>query len=172
MASKRPRSSLKSHFHSNKKSKSGANGEPDEENGDGGFVDGAIVRVKMRNFVTYGDCEFRPGPHLNVVLGPNGTGKSSIVCAMCLGLAGPAKLLGRATEVRDFIKHGAFQCMIEIELHNSDGRNHTITRDIFREDNRSTWKINGKTTTMKEVQELTKKLNVQIANLCQFLPQV
>ena len=21
---------------------------------------------------TYGDCEFRPGPHLNVVLGPNG----------------------------------------------------------------------------------------------------
>ena len=29
-----------------------------------------------------------------------GTGKSSIVCAMCLGLAGPAKLLGRATEVR------------------------------------------------------------------------
>ena len=29
-----------------------------------------------------------------------GTGKSSIVCAMCLGLAGQAKLLGRATEVR------------------------------------------------------------------------
>ena len=51
MASKRPRSSLKSHFDSSKKSKSGANGEPDEENGDGGFVDGAIVRVKMRNFV-------------------------------------------------------------------------------------------------------------------------
>ena len=51
MASKRPRSSLKSHFDSSKKSKSGANGEPDEGNGDGGFVDGAIVRVKMRNFV-------------------------------------------------------------------------------------------------------------------------
>ena len=51
MASKRPRSSLKSHFDSGKKSKSGANGELEEENGDGGFVDGAIVRVKMRNFV-------------------------------------------------------------------------------------------------------------------------
>ena len=51
MASKRPRSSLKSHFDSSKKSKSGTNGEPDEGNGDGGFVDGAIVRVKMRNFV-------------------------------------------------------------------------------------------------------------------------
>lgn len=28
-----------------------------------------------------------------------GTGKSSIVCAMCLGLAGHTKLLGRANEV-------------------------------------------------------------------------
>ena len=51
MASKRPRSSLKSHFDSGKKSKSGTNSELEEENGDGGFVDGAIVRVKMRNFV-------------------------------------------------------------------------------------------------------------------------
>lgn len=65
-----------------------------------------------------------------------------------------------------------FNCFITFYRHNSNGRNHTITRDIFREDNRSTWKINGKGTTMKEVQELTKKLNVQIANLCQFLPQV
>lgn len=51
MASKRPRSSLKSLFDSGKKSSSGANGELDEEDGNGGFVDGAIVRVKMRNFV-------------------------------------------------------------------------------------------------------------------------
>lgn len=135
------------------------------------FVDGAIVRVKMRNFVTYTDCEFKPGPHLNVLLGPNGTGKSSIVCAICLGLAGHTKLLGRATEVRDFIKHGHSQAMIEIELHSSDRRNYIITRDMYRNENRSNWKINGKNTTMKEVQELTKELNVQIGNLCQFLPQ-
>lgn len=51
MASKRPSSSLKSHFDSSKKSKSGASGHPDEEDGNEGFVDGAIVRVKMRNFV-------------------------------------------------------------------------------------------------------------------------
>lgn len=52
MASKRPRSGLHNHLDITKKSKSGAvNGQLDEENGDGGFVDGAIVRVKMRNFV-------------------------------------------------------------------------------------------------------------------------
>lgn len=51
MASKRPSSSLKSHFDSSKKSKPGASGHPDEEDANEGFVDGAIVRVKMRNFV-------------------------------------------------------------------------------------------------------------------------
>lgn len=47
---------------------------------------GAIVRVKLRNFVTYSSVEFFPGPNLNMVIGPNGSGKSTLVCAICLGL--------------------------------------------------------------------------------------
>lgn len=47
---------------------------------------GSIVRVKLTNFVTYTDVEFNPGPSLNMVIGPNGTGKSTLVCAICLGL--------------------------------------------------------------------------------------
>ena len=47
---------------------------------------GAIVRVKLRNFVTYNFVEFFPGPNLNMVIGPNGSGKSTLVCAICLGL--------------------------------------------------------------------------------------
>ena len=47
---------------------------------------GAIVRVKLRNFVTYSAVEFFPGPNLNMVIGPNGSGKSTLVCAICLGL--------------------------------------------------------------------------------------
>ena len=47
---------------------------------------GAIVRVKLANFVTYTAVEFFPGPRLNMVIGPNGTGKSTLVCAICLGL--------------------------------------------------------------------------------------
>lgn len=47
---------------------------------------GSIVRVKLSNFVTYTDVEFFPGPSLNMVIGPNGTGKSTLVCAICLGL--------------------------------------------------------------------------------------
>lgn len=54
---------------------------------------GAIVRVTLKNFVTYTTAEFLPGPSLNMVIGPNGTGKSTLVCAICLGL-------GWKTEVR------------------------------------------------------------------------
>ena len=34
-----------------------------------------------------------------MIMGPNGTGKSTVVCAMCLGLNGNTNLLGRAKEV-------------------------------------------------------------------------
>lgn len=61
----------------------------------GRYVPGSIVRIQLRNFVTYDWVEFRPGPYLNMILGPNGTGKSSIACAICLGLNFPPA-------VRDF----------------------------------------------------------------------
>jgi len=47
---------------------------------------GSIVRVTLANFVTYAAVDFYPGPSLNMVIGPNGTGKSTLVCAICLGL--------------------------------------------------------------------------------------
>ena len=47
---------------------------------------GSILKVKLTDFVTYTAVEFSPGPRLNMVIGPNGTGKSTLVCAICLGL--------------------------------------------------------------------------------------
>lgn len=60
--------------------------EPHNGLGPGGYKPGAIVRIKVKNFVTYTSAEFFPGPKLNMVIGPNGTGKSTLVCAICLGL--------------------------------------------------------------------------------------
>jgi structural maintenance of chromosomes protein 5 len=65
------------------------------------FQPGAIVRVKLTNFVTYTSAEFFPGPNLNMVIGPNGTGKSTLVCAICLGL-------GWGTKVRRCTDHVVF----------------------------------------------------------------
>jgi predicted ATPase len=42
------------------------------------YKPGQIVRIKMVNFLTFDECEVFPGPKLNVILGPNGTGKVGI----------------------------------------------------------------------------------------------
>ena len=49
-----------------------------------GYARGSIIRCRMHNFLTYDDVEVFPGPKLNVLLGPNGTGKSAITHAICL----------------------------------------------------------------------------------------
>ena len=60
---------------------------------------GSIVRASLKNFVTYTAAEFYPGPSLNMVIGPNGTGKSTLVCAICLGLGWPTSVSAFAFQV-------------------------------------------------------------------------
>ncbi|XP_006152539.1 structural maintenance of chromosomes protein 5 isoform X6 [Tupaia chinensis] len=136
----------------------------------GPFVEGSIVRISMENFLTYDLCEVSPGPHLNMIIGANGTGKSSIVCAICLGLAGKPAFMGRADKVGFFVKRGCSKGMIEIELFRASG-NLVITREIDVAKNQSFWFINKKSTTQKVVEEQVAALNIQVSNLCQFLPQ-
>ncbi|EGG17708.1 structural maintenance of chromosome protein [Cavenderia fasciculata] len=134
------------------------------------YVEGSIVRVKLINFVTYSEIEFTPGPRLNVIIGPNGSGKSSIVCALALGLGGGTHLLGRAKQAKDFIKNGEKHAIIEIELFVKGGTNAIVRRDIY-DDNSTTFRLNGKKLSATELQREVMKFQIQIDNLCQFLPQ-
>ncbi|KZT37531.1 P-loop containing nucleoside triphosphate hydrolase protein [Sistotremastrum suecicum HHB10207 ss-3] len=137
-----------------------------------GFVAGSIVRMKLHNFVTYDDVEFRPGPHLNMILGPNGTGKSSLACALCIGLGHSPSLLGRASELSAFVKHGCPDGFIEIELKGPPGEGNTIVRRLLQSTSRgSTFELNGQHATAKVVAAAVKKLNASCDNLCSFLPQ-
>lgn len=59
---------------------------------------------------TYDHSEVFPGPNLNMIVGANGTGKSSIVCAICLGLAGKTAVLGRGDKAsHSLVITGGFQ---------------------------------------------------------------
>ncbi|KFY86372.1 hypothetical protein V500_07669 [Pseudogymnoascus sp. VKM F-4518 (FW-2643)] len=140
---------------------------------EGGFQPGAITRVKVNNFVTYEDAVFNPGPNLNMVIGPNGTGKSSLVCAICIGLGYGAANLGRAAKFSEFVKHGKDQATIEIELQRKpeDRSNYIVKVRITREGDKRKWWINGSEAPLKSVQQLVRGLGIQVDNLCQFLPQ-
>ena len=82
--------------------------------------------------------------------------------------------LGRAKDVSEFVKHGASESTIEIELC-ADGtrrsRNPVIRCVIKREGNKSSYYIDGKLESKKRVMNLARKFSIQIDNLCQFLPQ-
>ncbi|KAM0800108.1 structural maintenance of chromosomes 5 smc5 [Usnea florida] len=138
------------------------------------YQPGSIVRVELKNFVTYTAVEFFPGPSLNMVIGPNGTGKSTLVCAICLGLGWGPQHLGRAKEVSEYVKHGCQEAMIEIELAKDGKRfksNIVIRCTIKRDGNKTIFSVDGKQQSKKAVIELCRSLSIQIDNLCQFLPQ-
>lgn len=136
------------------------------------FLPGSIVRVALKNFVTYDSVEFHPGPHLNMIIGPNGTGKSTIVCAIALGLGWKPAVLGRAKDVASFVKQGYEDGWIEIELKGKrDEPNLVVKRLISKKNNASDWKLNGEKATAKTVGEAVNAFDVSIDNLCCFLPQ-
>lgn len=114
-----------------------------------------------------------------MVIGPNGTGKSTLVCAICLGLGWPPIHLGRAKDINEFVKHGAKKASIEIEL-KADPKRHShnpiITTIIPKDGGKSAesktqFLIDGKKSTKKAVTDLARSFSIQVDNLCQFLPQ-
>lgn len=135
---------------------------------------GSIVRVTLTDFVTYTKAEFHPGPNLNMIIGPNGTGKSTLVCAICLGLGWSTSHLGRAKDLGEFVKHGAKRAEIEIELArdpNVQDTNPIITTRITKDGNKADYMIDCKKSNKKSVQQLARSFSIQVDNLCQFLPQ-
>ncbi|KAF9356085.1 Structural maintenance of chromosomes protein 5 [Mortierella sp. NVP85] len=76
-----------------------------------------------------------------------------------------------AKDVSEFVKHGADKGWVEIVLYNKSGTNVVIKRHINKNNNTSVWKINGENKTQKDVIKKVQSLNIQIDNLCQFLPQ-
>ncbi|KAG5651262.1 hypothetical protein H0H81_009306, partial [Sphagnurus paluster] len=137
-----------------------------------GYIPGSIVRIRLQNFVTYDFVEFSVGPYLNMILGPNGTGKSSIACAICLGLNFPPNVLGRAADLNSFVKNGYETGYIEIELKGRKGEgNLVIRRKLSATSKQSSFTLNGRDASGKEIQAKMAELNVQVGNLCSFLPQ-
>lgn len=132
---------------------------------------GQIIKVKMHNFMTYTDAVIEPGPRLNLVLGPNGTGKSSLVNALCIGLGGKPNLLGRADHVQDFVRKGTSEGYTEIHLSSGQSRPTIIKRVLSSSSNSTEWFLNGQKATQAAVLEKVSDLKIQVDNLCQFLPQ-
>lgn len=117
-------------------------------------------------------------PFLNLIVAPNGCGKSALVCGIIIGLAGDVSLTGRSGDLAEYVKFGCETGSTDIELKAPSGRNYRIQRKLnvtTKADGsrscRSEWLLNGKTSKEKEVKAFVSGLSIAVDNLCQCLPQ-
>ncbi|KAA0204072.1 hypothetical protein HAZT_HAZT007479, partial [Hyalella azteca] len=127
--------------------------------------------------------ELCPKPHLNVIIGPNGTGKSTIMCGLALVLSNKTTVTGRGKEVSEYVKHGKEMAVIEVEIFRGQSRKggNLVVRREFNKANANQFYLQGQSVSFKEfafkffhssqVDSNLKKLGIQVDNLCQFLPQ-
>jgi chromosome segregation ATPase len=112
-------------------------------------------------------------------LAPAGTGKSSIVCAMCVGLGGPIKVTERGDKISGCVHDNANENgnkpnegMVETELFEGSGHSkNLVVRVEFNRQDKEVWYMDGHPTSKKKVREKMSELNIQVDNPLQFLPQ-
>ncbi|XP_049539211.1 structural maintenance of chromosomes protein 5 [Anopheles darlingi] len=134
-------------------------------------VVGKIASVSLENFVTYDSVVFYPGDHLNIILGPNGAGKSAIVAGIVLGMGGNCKVLSRCENIDSYIKNGKPSATIRISIYSNARRGVQRFCRMFDHDRKDTFQIDGTTVSHRAYLEKIRSYNIQIDNLCQFLPQ-
>ncbi|XP_050443520.1 structural maintenance of chromosomes protein 5 [Adelges cooleyi] len=135
------------------------------------MVDGSIVKVYLKNFMTFNEAKYKAHPKLNLIIGPNGSGKSSIVTALILGFGGSPKDINRGDKVSQFVKLGKSAAEISIELYKKSNQNVNFKRKIFANGDSCHYYLNNIMITKKKYTEAVESFNINVHNLCQFLPQ-
>lgn len=79
---------------------------------------GGIERIRLVNFMCHAELIWNITKPINFVIGSNGSGKSSILQAIVLGLGGNAADTKRYTKVSEYIRKGCNKTVIEISLSN------------------------------------------------------
>ena len=145
---------------------------------DSGGVMGHIVKVHLKDFMVHRDFEWRPGHCINFITGKNGSGKSSLLQAIVLGLMSGTKHVGRYSRLGDFVRKGSQRATIAVTLHNTGdeayrqeryGRSLTFRRTICLKGLSTLelvdWKgsviVSGR-AALQEAANILRALNIQL----------
>jgi len=94
--------------------KASKNGNHDRED-----VIGIIEKIRLENFMCHSNFIWEPNTCVNFVTGSNGSGKSSILQALVLGLMGESKHIKRYSKVSEFVKKDCSRAVIQVTLRNT-----------------------------------------------------
>ncbi|VDK67804.1 unnamed protein product [Litomosoides sigmodontis] len=135
------------------------------------FPNGSITKIVFKNFLTYDYMEIFPGPNLNVIVGPNGTGKSTIMCGLCLAVGGNPRLLGRSELLADYIKHGLEKGSVEVSIRDSKLEKDRIFSIVLHRSGLPDYFVDGEKVAQTKLRDIVESYNIQIDNPCTFLAQ-
>ncbi|XP_014494281.1 structural maintenance of chromosomes protein 6B isoform X1 [Vigna radiata var. radiata] len=144
---------------------------------------GIIKRLRLENFMCHTKHETEFGNHVNFITGQNGSGKSAILTALCVAFGCRAKGTQRASTLKDFIKTGASNAVIQVEIQNEGedafkpeiyGRVINLERRISESASSTTLKdhLGRKVVSRKaELQEIVEHFNIDVENPCVIMTQ-
>ncbi|EAX91789.1 RecF/RecN/SMC N terminal domain containing protein [Trichomonas vaginalis G3] len=146
------------------------------------FEPGSIRSVRMVNFMKHSNLCIELKPHVNFITGRNGSGKSSILVALSVGLGCNSRVSGRGNKLEELIKDGQNKAIITITIQNGpDGYNYetygntiTVIRSITRTTSHfeiEGFKKNQSTSIREELERIRSFFNIQIDNPCSIMHQ-
>ncbi|KAH8405322.1 hypothetical protein KR222_005352, partial [Zaprionus bogoriensis] len=120
---------------------------------------------------SYNEITYFPKNYLNVLTGPNGTGKSTLVSAIILGLGGEPQLLDRSSNIADYIKSGRSSAAIIVTIYGKSRDTEEAFKRTINGNGESRFSVNSKDVGKSKYLNTIASYNIQVGNLCQFLPQ-
>ncbi|XP_053793294.1 structural maintenance of chromosomes protein 6 isoform X2 [Vidua chalybeata] len=146
---------------------------------------GIIESIQLKNFMCHSNLgPFQFGSNLNFVVGTNGSGKSSVLTALIVGLGGKATATNRGSSLKMFIQKGETSADISITLRNQGrdafkpelyGTSITVNQRINQDGSR-TCKLKSKSGTIisskkEELIGILDHFNIQVDNPVSVLTQ-
>ncbi|DBB18122.1 TPA: hypothetical protein ACH3X3_003098 [Trebouxia sp. C0006] len=133
----------------------------------------SISNVKVRAFKSVGKTHLQVelGSGLTCIVGPNGTGKSNFLDAVCFACGCSAAVLGvqrladlQCTDVQEV-------CEVSVDIINSiDGHTHTIRCELVPDSGR-VYRLDGKLRSGKEVKAFLKDRGIDLDQSCCLIRQ-
>ncbi|NXF93268.1 SMC6 protein, partial [Eubucco bourcierii] len=169
-----------------------SNEEESQTSADSGVVSlstagevGIIESIQLKNFMCHSMLgPFQFGSNLNFVVGNNGSGKSSVLTALIVGLGGKATATNRGSSLKMFVRDGETSADISITLRNEGrdafkpevyGSSIIVNQHINLDGSRS-YKLKSKSGTIisskkEELVGILDHFNIQVDNPVSVLTQ-
>nr|XP_043614248.1 structural maintenance of chromosomes protein 6B [Erigeron canadensis] len=149
----------------------------------GGLEAGIISKIRVENFMCHSHMEIELGDRVNFITGQNGSGKSAILTALCIGFGCRAKSTDRATTLKEFIKTGCSYALVHLEIKNQgeDAFKHEIYGNVIILERRITESASTSVlkdhqgrkvaTRREDIRELVEHFNIDVENPCVVMSQ-